>query len=117
MKRMTKGRGDDLCKSGAQRADPIGGAVGLHSQIDVVGTGDVAEFMNHGTLLRHQQQQQKAQGFERLSHLYWYRRLSLTGPNNAIRILDHVQYLCQNYDGKHPRVIVRAFGPSGIFVG
>jgi hypothetical protein len=57
MKRMTKSRGDDLCKGGTQSAGRICDPVRLHSQIDVVGAGDVTEFMNHGALLCHQQQQ------------------------------------------------------------
>jgi hypothetical protein len=57
MKRMTKSRGDDLCKGGTQSAGRICDPVRLHSQIDVVGAGDVTQFMNHGALLCHQQQQ------------------------------------------------------------
>jgi hypothetical protein len=58
MKRMTESRGDDLCKGGTQRAGLIRSSVRLHLQIDVVGTGDMAEFMDHGSLLcRHHQQQ------------------------------------------------------------
>jgi hypothetical protein len=68
MKRTTKGRSDDLCKGGTQSARLVCGPVRLHSQIDVVGAGDMTEFMNHSTLLRHHHQQQQGQGFERLSH-------------------------------------------------
>jgi len=60
MKRMTKGRSDDLCKGGTQSAGLICGPVRLHLQIDMVGAGEMTEFMNHGTLLCHHQQQQKA---------------------------------------------------------
>jgi hypothetical protein len=60
MKRMTESRGDDLCKGGAQSAGLVCGLVRLHSQIDVVGTGDMTELMNHGSLLCQQQQQQQA---------------------------------------------------------
>ncbi len=60
MKRMTKSRGDHLCKGRTQGAVLICGPVRLHTQIDVVGTGDMTEFMNHGTLLCRQQQQQEA---------------------------------------------------------
>ncbi|MGC1386601.1 MAG: hypothetical protein WA807_01195 [Steroidobacteraceae bacterium] len=60
MKRMTKSRGDNLRKGGTQCAGRICGDVRLHSQLAVAGTGDMTEFVNHGTLLRHHQQQQKA---------------------------------------------------------
>jgi len=60
MKRMTKRRGDDLCKGGTQSAGLICGPVRLHLQIDVVGTGDMTEFMNQRALLCHDQQQQEA---------------------------------------------------------
>jgi hypothetical protein len=72
MKRMTKSGGDGLCKGGTQSAGLICGSVRLHLQIDVVGTGDMTEFMNHSTLLRRHHQQQQGQGFERLSHSNWY---------------------------------------------
>jgi hypothetical protein len=60
MKRMTKGRGDNLRKGGTQRAGRICGPVRLYSQLAVTGTGEMTEFVNHSTLLRHHQQQQKA---------------------------------------------------------
>ncbi len=60
MKGMTKSRGDDLRKSRAQSAGLICSPIRLHSQIEVVRPGDMAEFMNHGTLLCHHQQQQEA---------------------------------------------------------
>jgi hypothetical protein len=60
MKRMTESRRDDLCKGGTQSAGLICGPVRLHSEIDVVGLGEVTELMNHGSLLCHQQQQQQA---------------------------------------------------------
>jgi len=60
MKRMTKGWGDYLRKGGTLCASRIGGPVRVYSQLAVAGTGDVAEFVNHSTLLRHHQQQQKA---------------------------------------------------------
>ncbi len=59
MKRMTESRGDDLRECGTQRAGRIGDPVRLYSQLAVVGTGDMAELVNHGTLLCHHQQQQK----------------------------------------------------------
>ncbi len=60
MKRMTKSRGDNLRKGGTLCTGRIGGPVRLHSQLAVAGTGDMTEFVNHSTLLRHYQQQQKA---------------------------------------------------------
>ena len=60
MKRMTKGRGDYLRKGRTQCAGRICDPVRLSSQLAVGGTGDVTEFVNHSTLLRHHQQQQKA---------------------------------------------------------
>lgn len=58
MKRMTKSRGDNLRKGGTQYTGRICGPVRL--QLAVAGTGDMTEFVNHSTLLRHHQQQQKA---------------------------------------------------------
>ncbi len=60
MKRMTKSWGDNLRKGGTQCAGRICGPVRLYSQLAVAGTGDMTEFVNHGTLLCHNQQQQKA---------------------------------------------------------
>ncbi len=60
MKRMTKSRGDNLRKGGTQCAGRICGPIRLYSQLAVAGTRDMTEFMNHSTLLRHHQQQQKA---------------------------------------------------------
>ncbi len=57
MKRMTKSRGDNLRKGGTKYADRICGPVRLHSQLAVARTGDMTEFVNHSTLLRHHQQQ------------------------------------------------------------
>ena len=60
MKRMTKSRCDDLRKGGTQRAGRICGPVRRYPQFTVAGTGDMTEFVNHSTLLRHHQQQQEA---------------------------------------------------------
>jgi hypothetical protein len=60
MKRMTKSRGDDLCKGGTQCAGRICGPVRLHSRPAADGSGDMTEFMNHCPLLCHHQQQQQA---------------------------------------------------------
>lgn len=70
---MTKCRGDDLCKGRTQGAGLICSPVRLCLQLDVVSTGEMAEFMNHSTLLCHQEQQQEAKGFEQLSHSNGYR--------------------------------------------
>jgi hypothetical protein len=60
MERMTKSRSDDLCKGGTQGAGLIGAPVRLRSHSVMARIGDVAEFVNHGTLLCHHQQQQEA---------------------------------------------------------
>jgi hypothetical protein len=63
MKRVTKGRSDNLCKGGTQRAGGICGAVRLHSQLagdGSRGSRDMAELVNHSALLCRHQQQQKA---------------------------------------------------------
>ncbi len=60
MERMTEGRRDDLGKGGAQSAGLICRRIRLNAQIDVIGTGDMTEFMNHSTLLRHHQEEQQA---------------------------------------------------------
>jgi hypothetical protein len=73
MKRVTERRGDDLRECGAQRARCIGeGGTGL----DLVGAdlrktadfGEMTELVNDGALLRNQEQQQKAERFDHLSH-------------------------------------------------
>ena len=73
MKRMTECRGDNLRKGRAQGTGLFCRPVRSHLQLDVVRAGEMAEFMNHGTLLRRQEQQQEAQGFEQLSHSNGYR--------------------------------------------
>lgn len=61
MDRMAERRGDNLRKGRAQSAGLICSSVPLlQLQPGVVGTGEMAEFVNHGTLLCHHQQQQKA---------------------------------------------------------
>ena len=60
MKRMTKCRGDNLRKGGTQGAGLVCGLVRLYLQLDVVSTAEMAELMNHGTLLCYQEQQQEA---------------------------------------------------------
>jgi len=95
MKRMTKSRGDGLCKGGTQRAGLVRGSIRLHLQIDVVGTREMAEFMDHGTLLCRHHQQQQGQGFERLSHSNWYQPVIPIGFDYAIRVRVNLQYLWQ----------------------
>jgi hypothetical protein len=51
MKGMTKGRSDDLGKGRAQSTGLICSTIRLSLQVDLMGTGEMAEFMNHGTLL------------------------------------------------------------------
>ena len=69
MERMAERRGDNLCEGRTQGAGLICGPVPLlQLQPDMVDTGEMAEFVNHGTVLCHHQQQQKAYGFEHLSH-------------------------------------------------
>lgn len=60
MKRMTECRRDDLCKFGTQGAGLACGRVRLDLQPTMVRIGEMAEFVNHGTLLRRHQQQQEA---------------------------------------------------------
>ena len=67
MKRVTERRGDDLRKCGAERARRIGeGGTGM----GLVGAdfGEMADLVNDGALLRNQEQQQKTERFEHLSH-------------------------------------------------
>jgi hypothetical protein len=61
MKRMTECRSDNLCKGRTQGAGLICGSVPLlHLQPGMASTGEMAEFVNHGTVLCHHQQQQEA---------------------------------------------------------
>ena len=67
VKRVTEGRRDDLGECRTQRAGRIGEA-----RIDTgrggAEFGEMADFVNDGALLRNQEQQQKAERFEHLSH-------------------------------------------------
>jgi hypothetical protein len=61
MKRMTERRGDNLCKGRTQGAGLVRSPVALlHFQPDMVSVGEMAEFVNHGTVLCQHQQQQEA---------------------------------------------------------
>jgi hypothetical protein len=57
MKRVTERRGDDLRKCGAQRTGRIGEA-GVDTRFVGADLGEMADFVNDGTLLRDQEQQQ-----------------------------------------------------------
>jgi hypothetical protein len=59
MKRMTKGGSDNLREGGTQGTAPVGARVGLRLDLDMISAGDMAQFVNHGALLRHHQQQQE----------------------------------------------------------
>jgi hypothetical protein len=67
MKRVTERRRDDLGKCGAQRTCGIGET---RTDTGLMGAdlGEMADLVNDGALLRNQEQQQKAERFERLSH-------------------------------------------------
>jgi hypothetical protein len=60
---MTEGRRVDLRERRAQRACRIGDAGG-NFKVRAADTPSVAEFVNHSTLLCHQQQQQQCQAFD-----------------------------------------------------
>lgn len=68
MERMAEGRRDDLREGGAECTGRIRHAARSHLKLGAVGTGEMAEFMNHGALLRHDQQQQKPEGFAQMFH-------------------------------------------------
>jgi hypothetical protein len=65
---VTEGRGDDLRKRGTQRAWSICGTADIDPQVRLIGGGEVTQLVMHSTLLRRQQQQQKTQCFEHVSH-------------------------------------------------
>ena len=67
MKRVTEGRRDDLGECRTQRAGRIDEA---RVDTSLVGAylGEMADFVNDRALLRNQEQQQKAERFEHLSH-------------------------------------------------
>ena len=60
---MTEGRGCGLRKCQAERAAGIDGGPRVRTQGGSVLSREMAEFMNHRTLLRQQQQQQQSQWF------------------------------------------------------
>jgi hypothetical protein len=85
MKRVTDGWGNDLRKRSAQRARCIRQAARIDSQLCLIGRGEMAQLVIHSTLLRHQQQQQKTQCFEHVSHSA-QRLGNLVVTRNATRI-------------------------------
>jgi hypothetical protein len=64
VKRMTKGRSNDLREGGAQRTGGIDSRARLDLECRAVSLGNVAQLVNNGALLRHQQQEQKTKCFE-----------------------------------------------------
>src|SRR5580700_9317191 len=58
VKRVTESGRNDLRKRGTLRAARVEGAVRLNSKLGAADAGQMTEFVNHGTLLCHQQQQQ-----------------------------------------------------------
>jgi hypothetical protein len=65
---VTESGGNDLRKGRTQRARCVRQAAGIDSQFRLIGRGEMTQLVIHSTLLRHQQQQQKAQCFEHVSH-------------------------------------------------
>jgi hypothetical protein len=67
VERVTERRRDDLRKCGAQRTRRISeGGSGM--DVARADFGEMADLVNNGALLRNQEQQQEAEGFEHLSH-------------------------------------------------
>jgi hypothetical protein len=60
MKRMTKGWGDYLCKSGTECTGRVFDPARLRPKNFASDAGDMTEFVNHSTLLCHHQQHQEA---------------------------------------------------------
>jgi hypothetical protein len=65
---MTECRGDDLRKHRAQGTARVRRGSGLDPCRLAAPTGDVAEFVNHGRLLRPDEQQQQSKQFENVVH-------------------------------------------------
>jgi len=59
LQRMTERRGGGLGERRAERAGGVHRAAGLDAHLGLIGAGEVAEFVNDGTLLRGQQQQEE----------------------------------------------------------
>jgi hypothetical protein len=84
MKRVTERRRGGLRKGGTQRAARIDGTVRLNSKLGAAGAGEVTEFVNHGTLLCRQQQQQEAKQFQHATH-------SMNARNNPVSTTERYQ--------------------------
>jgi hypothetical protein len=67
MERVTERRRDDLGECGAQCTSRIG-AAGVDTSFARADLGEMADLMNDGALLRNQEQQQKTERFEHVSH-------------------------------------------------
>jgi len=65
---MTEGRSDDLRKHRAQGAARVRRSSGLDPCRLAAPTGDVADFVNHGRLLRPHQEQQQSKQFVNVVH-------------------------------------------------
>jgi hypothetical protein len=65
---VTESRGGDLRESRTQRARGIRHDARIDSESRLIGRGEMTQLMIHSTLLRRQQQQQKTQCFEHVSH-------------------------------------------------
>jgi hypothetical protein len=59
LQRMTERRGGGLGECRAERAGRVHRAASLDAHLRLVGAGQVTEFVNDGTLLRRQQQQEE----------------------------------------------------------
>ena len=59
LQRMTERRGGGLGECRAERAGRVHRAAGIDAHLRLIGAGEVAEFVNDGTLLRSQQQQEE----------------------------------------------------------
>ena len=66
MERMAERRGDDLSERRTLRAGRVETSGGDLKR--AVAAGNVAELVNHGALLRNDEQQQQAQQFKHVSH-------------------------------------------------
>ena len=82
MKRVTESGRNDLRKRGTLRAARVEGAVRLNSKLGAAGARQMTEFVNHGTLLCHHQQQQEAQRFQHASH-------SMDARNDPVQTAKH----------------------------